>query len=221
MAYLSLPSSFREKLVAWTALTALLGLICLCVLPHFIIPSKVTLITDGQPFMGDPEAPLEIVLIEDFRCHNCQKFNIEVLPSLMRRYVETGEARLVIVPVSIMEGSTALANAALAVHQLEPDKFFLYLKELWRNRLPTDSELLLRSAARIGVQKIGALQDCLNSQCQRLLLERNLFMAKAVMGRQFGTPALYVNGVPVSTRSLKAAVRRIEQIKARLAQEER
>jgi protein-disulfide isomerase len=46
--------------------------------------------------MGDPAAPVVIVMYTDYQCQYCESFERDTLPVLVREYVETGKARLVV-----------------------------------------------------------------------------------------------------------------------------
>lgn len=45
----------------------------------------------GQPTLGDPNAPVKIILFENFMCEHCRQFEAEVFPQLKRDYIDTGQ----------------------------------------------------------------------------------------------------------------------------------
>lgn len=49
----------------------------------------------GQPVLGREDAPVTLVVFEDFKCPNCKRFEEEFLPQIRSRYIDTGKARLV------------------------------------------------------------------------------------------------------------------------------
>ncbi len=204
----------RKILVLSTAATAALFLIVGAVFHFFKEPDTVVLETIGFPSFGNRSAKIEVVIIEDFRCCNCREFTERVFPQIEARYIESGQVRFTIVPVAFITGSKPIANAALDVYRNSPDRFFPYIKEILpycqSNEFTTSA--LLQTAQKVGGIDLTKLEQCIQTNCHYWELEKNLEWAQAVMGKDFGTPALYVNGKPTSTRSFEAVQSRIDQM---------
>lgn len=50
---------------------------------------------DGDPFaIGDPDAPVAMVMFSDYRCPFCAKFSRDTQPELVQRFVEGGTLRI-------------------------------------------------------------------------------------------------------------------------------
>ncbi|MGV0714689.1 thioredoxin domain-containing protein [Mycolicibacterium sp. XJ662] len=50
---------------------------------------------DGDPFaIGDPDAPVAMVMFSDYRCPFCAKFSRDTQPELVERFVENGTLRV-------------------------------------------------------------------------------------------------------------------------------
>lgn len=69
--------------------------------------------------MGSPDAPVVIEVWEDFQCPYCQRFTLEVEPSLVEQYVKTGDVRLVFRNLAFLgnESHWAAVAASLAADQ--------------------------------------------------------------------------------------------------------
>lgn len=176
-------------------------------------PAPLELNTASFPRVGKRSAPIEIVLIEDFRCRNCLKFSQNIVPKIYAEYIRQGKARFTLVPVSFLSGSQAVANALLEVHQQNPVKFFAYFHAILKyggEDLKTAD--LLRIARRLEGIDLEKLEHCIESGCHNPELEKNLDWAREVMGVKFRTPALYINGAPGSTYSFEAIQYQINQI---------
>jgi|SRR5579872_217831 len=204
----------RKILVLSTAVFAMAVLFIAAVYQWSREPDSIVLETVGFPSVGSSSAKVEVVVIEDFRCCNCREFTANVFPQIQKRYIDTGEARFTVVPVAFISGSKPIANAALEVYKIASNRFFAFIEEL----LPLckfdnlEGKDLLRIAQKVGGIDLSQLENCIRSDCHYWELEKNLEWAKTVMGKSFGTPALYVNGRLTSTRSFQAVQQRIDQI---------
>ncbi|MGO1070349.1 DsbA family protein [Lysobacter sp. CA199] len=76
-----------------------------------------TMQVDDLPMLGPARAPHEIVLVTDYGCPACKRFHAEMLPELMARYVDKGDARIRVLAFPIREGSTELAHAVTCLQQ--------------------------------------------------------------------------------------------------------
>lgn len=175
------------------------------------------LLTDGRPRIGRLEAKIELLLIEDFRCGACQYFTQKIFPEIDEKYIETGKAYCIMVPVSFLEGSQPLANAVLAVYKLAPDRFlpylhalmdFYYLQEVGH----AAQTQLLELAQNVGGIDVNRLRDYIETNRFALQLEQNIEWAKRLMGRDFGTPAFFINGIRTSTTSAETISALIEKV---------
>jgi protein-disulfide isomerase len=208
--------SFIQILVLATALIAALLIAGGAVYEASATPGTRVMLVEGRPRIGRMEAKVELVLIEDLRCGACRFFTEKVFPHIEREYIETGKAYCIMVPVSFLEGSKPLANAALAVYQIAPDRFLSYLHALFehfngRSSNGYESKALIDLAEKVGGIDLNQLRECIDSNCFALQLEQNLDWAKRIMGRDFGTPALYINGMKTSP-SLEKIKERIERL---------
>gem|GEM_PF-1274608 len=176
-----------------------------------------TQLTDGRPRIGHLEAKVELVLIEDVRCGACQYFTQKIFPEIYEKYIETGRAYCVMVPVSFLDGSRPLSNAALAVYKLAPDRFLPYLHALLEFYCRRDvgyavQKELLELAQNVGGIDLKRMRECIETNCFLPQLEQNFEWAKRILGRDFGTPTLFVNGIRSSTTSAEAIAAHIEKM---------
>lgn len=204
----------RKKPLVLTTIAVVLTLFCaVAVWDQFSNSQPVEMNMSGFLSIGKMTAPVEIVLIEDFRCKNCCKFSEKILPKIYGEYVKTGRARFVLVPVSFLSGSQSVANAALQVYQHHPDRFFSFLKEILAQA--QDGEVktgeLVRLARRVGGINLGNLQGAIEQGSYDVDLAKNLTWAQGLMGARFKTPAIYINGVRTDSFSYQAVAEEIER----------
>lgn len=114
--------------------------------------------------LGDPLAPITLVVLADLQSRRGRVFAVEVLPTLVERHVRSGQLRLVFEPVANRSrGSRAAARMALALgqqgHMFEfVDLFYLNLPRLVDDEL-TDEVLRGLAVSIPGVDVLRALED--------------------------------------------------------------
>ncbi|HEX2582547.1 MAG TPA: thioredoxin domain-containing protein, partial [Chlamydiales bacterium] len=170
----------------------------------------------ASPVFGDGQAPVEVVLFEDFKCYGCHTFAETVLPRIEAEYLAPQRIRLKLIPLGFLQGSKMLANAALEVYQLAPERFFSYAKLLFKRFEDVEVDeytprVLLDLAREVGGIDLNKLQLCIEQKCHYSEVERNLDQARALMGKKFRIPALYINGVRVNTTDYEAIRQQIEK----------
>jgi len=81
--------------------------------------------TVGDPFIGDPNAPVEMVLWFDYQCPFCKKFDQDSLTLLNDNYVKTGKLRVVFKDFQFLgNDSQTGAEFARAMWEAYPDHFY-------------------------------------------------------------------------------------------------
>ena len=206
--------TFHQKLVLITAVIAVLVITGAGLYQLFRIPDALQIATHNQPTLGSHKAKVDVVIFEDFLCPECAIFNETIFPQIESEYISKNQVRYTLVPVSFLDHSKPLANAALAVYHMAPDLFFPYAQALFQSaRLLQQADVgqLVDIARAIGDVDERELKKAIATRRYDPELEHNLLLAKQLMGNNFGTPALYVNGVATSTGSFRAVQARIER----------
>jgi protein-disulfide isomerase len=182
------------------------------------IPSTRTELAGiGRPRIGRLEAKVELILIEDLRCGACSYFTQKIFSQIQEEFIDWGQAYWVLVPVAFLEGSEPVANAALGVYNLAPERFLSYVHALIDYLNESDSDDFLREelieiAKEVGGIDLQLLGECINTNRYGPQLKENFEWAKKIMGTDFATPTLFVEGVKVKTTSIKAVQSRIEKL---------
>ena len=203
----------RKMIVLITAAVFLSAVAGLALFSSTGSPKPIVL---TAPVFGDKEAPVELVLFEDYKCYACRIFSTNILPQIISEYLATNRIRLKIVPLGFLHGSKVLANAALEVCRLAPEQFIPYSKRIFARFESTDvdestGDILLALAKENGNIDLKKLKTCIEQQCHYFELDRYLGKAKSLMRQNVHIPALYVNGVRVSTSDYEAIKQEIER----------
>ncbi|WP_028784346.1 DsbA family protein [Thalassobacillus devorans] len=88
--------------------------------------------TEGQPTIGESDAPVKIVEFGDYLCPACKAWSEQVFPLLKQDYIDSGDANLTYINVLFHgEDSELASSAGEAVYKQAPDKFWDFSKQLY------------------------------------------------------------------------------------------
>jgi protein-disulfide isomerase len=92
--------------------------------------AKVNL--QGEPFIGDADAPVVVAYWFDYQCPFCRETEETILPDLIKDYVDTGKVRIVFKDFEFLGPDSHTAGAAArAVWETAPDKFRAWHKAMF------------------------------------------------------------------------------------------
>jgi len=166
--------------------------------------------------IGDDEAPVTLIVFEDYLCNHCATFSLHEKPRVEAELVATGKARLVYYdyPLNPQMGSFLAARAARCAG--DQDRFWDFHNLLMRNQVTWGREadkipVFEGYAESLGLD-VGSFMGCLNSDAHAQAITANLELARA-LGLP-GTPSVLVgSGEGMSRRiptyyfqDIKAAV---------------
>jgi protein-disulfide isomerase len=178
-------------------------------------PSKLSY--EGQPSMGDPNAPIKLAMFEDFKCPACKNFEDIVWPKLEREYIDSGKVQAFFIYQQIIPNSTVAGVAGECVFEQNPDLFWDYKTIVYRSQEDERQDWATANKmvelAKTYVPDINAdeLSTCLSENRYADRIEADKAMGEAI-GVQ-GTPSLFVNGQLVQVTA-KNYDEYYEQIKA-------
>ena len=74
-----------------------IGVIAVCIIGIIVLTNtkaeSVVFEYEGQPYIGEETAPVEIVEFGDYKCFHCKDFNDSLFPLIHKEFVETGKAK--------------------------------------------------------------------------------------------------------------------------------
>src|SRR3954452_9253058 len=144
-------------------------------------------IPQGGTALGSPGAPVTLVEFGDLQCPFCRRFDREVLPELLRRYVRRGRVRIDFRPVALLgPDSGRAARAALAA--AEQNRLWQFLDLFYANQRRENTGYVtdgfLRSVAGgVAGMDPGRLLQSRAAQPVGTQLQANM-----TLGRQIGIP---------------------------------
>ncbi|MFJ7934680.1 DsbA family protein [Sporosarcina sp. NPDC096371] len=94
---------------------------------------------EGQPFLGEESAPVEIVEFGDYKCPSCKDFNDRLFPIINEQLVKTGKAKFYFMNYSFINiDSNRSAQFAETVYQELGNEKFWSFHELLFSKQPAD-----------------------------------------------------------------------------------
>ncbi len=92
--------------------------------------------TQGEPYVGNANAPVTMALFFDYQCPFCKQFDATVVPQLYTSYVQTGKLKIVFKDFDFLgPNSTQASEFARAVWALYPDKFYQWYSAIFAAQL--------------------------------------------------------------------------------------
>lgn len=165
---------------------------------------------EDRAWLGAADAPVQVLLFEDFRCPHCAEFTAQVMPRVEREFVAPGVARVAFLHFPVLgPASERAALAATCVARQSEAAFWELEPALMRSQDRLGDERGLREVVRAVVPSLdaAAFDTCLASDEAREAVRRDAALARELGLR--GTPAVLVDGAPVEPTwpALEAAIR--------------
>lgn len=80
---------------------------------------------EGEPFIGNPNAPVTMAYWFDYQCPYCKRFDKGTISSVVDNYVKNGKVKIVFKDYQFLGPDSNTAGlAARAVFEIAPDKYY-------------------------------------------------------------------------------------------------
>ncbi|WP_088051959.1 DsbA family protein [Virgibacillus dakarensis] len=91
--------------------------------------------TEGQPTLGDTNAPVTVVEFGDFKCPACKVWGTDIFPQLVSDYVDTGKVKFSFINVLFHGQESKLGSlAAETVYKQNPNAYWDFHKALFKEQ---------------------------------------------------------------------------------------
>lgn len=159
---------------------------------------NVEVSTDGDPYLGDENAPVTVIEFSDYQCPFCRSFWRDTLPLVKSEYIDTGKVMFVYrdYPLSIHPSALMAANAAncageQGLYWEMHDKIFERQDKLGNGTITFGIEDLKNWAGEVGLKQ-SEFNSCLDSGKYNQEIAEDLNDGGAAgVG---GTPTFFING---------------------------
>jgi protein-disulfide isomerase len=145
-----------------------------------------------QPTLGVEDAPVTLILFENFLCEHCRTFEEEVFPALKRDFIDTGQVQAVYLNLAWGEEPALLAGlAGECVYRQSNTAFWTYKTRLFETQgsWTTATDLTAR-AEGVANLDTNALATCIGERQTQSDLERDLAAAESI--GVSGTPSVVI-----------------------------
>lgn len=149
---------------------------------------------DGNPFWGNPAAPVTLEEYSDYLCPFCVRHFSQTLPALAEKYITTGQVQYVFrdMPLASLHPNAPKAHAAAQCVAEQGALFFWKMhNELFRtrdqwDRLPDPTDYLADVAYKVGAD-IAAYKACIASGRKEAQVQSNIAAGQSLSLE--GTPS--------------------------------
>ncbi|SDJ02224.1 Protein-disulfide isomerase [Arthrobacter subterraneus] len=154
----------------------------------------------GDPTaLGEVDAPVVLIEYADYRCPFCGLFSRDTLPSLVDKYVESGDLRIEWRDLPVF-GEQSFSAAVAGRAAGEQDRFWEFNKAVFaeapkRGHIDLPEERLLELAQEAGVPDLEKFRNDLQSE-ELAAAVTNDAQEAASLGAT-GTPTFLVNDTPL------------------------
>ena len=161
-----------------------------------IEPKKITMdtfLSNGSPFLGDPDAPITLVEFGDYQCHYCNVFFQSIEKDIVKNYVDTGKVKIIFKDYNIIGEDSV--KASQGAHCANDQGLFweyhdiLYSNWTGENNGWASSENLAIFAQQIGLN-MNKWSECMNKGSHSQIILKSNDDARTL--QLTGTPAFFI-----------------------------
>ena len=108
-----------------------------------LVNSMLSGIPQQGTILGSSSAPVTMYAYEDLKCPICQNFNLNVFPTLISKYVKTGQMKVEYIPQTFVGQAAAPGDSAraakFALAAAEQSKFWNFAELFYHNQQDENS----------------------------------------------------------------------------------
>jgi len=177
---------------------------------------------EGQPFLGEATASVEIVEFGDYKCPHCSDFNSTALPMIDEQLIQTGKAKFYFINYAFIspDSKTSAQFAEAVYEELGNEKFWEFHHLLFENQKSDDGGMNLFTvdfmkevlAKVVSNEEVDQVISAYNNGGGSAALQKDLGIAKGL--RITSTPTIYVAGKPFKGKSMDELIKMVEEASA-------
>jgi len=146
---------------------------------------------DEEPMLGDKDAPIEMIIFDDFQCPFCARFEQQSFKAIKKEYIDTGKVKFIYLHLPL--GFHPMAGPAAQATECANDqgKFWELHDKIFANQGSLNEENLKKWAEELGLD-MEDFNSCYDSGKYSEQVQEEMELGRSV-GIQ-GTPSFLING---------------------------
>jgi protein-disulfide isomerase len=155
--------------------------------------------TDGEPYIGNADAPVTIAYWFDYQCPFCKQNEEQSMPQIISDYVNTGKAKVIFKDFAFLgPDSQTLAQYARAVWEAAPSKFYDWHKAIFdaqgteNTGWATHDEIMKITTQALGASLAATVDNLVKTNGTEYQNEIDADKAEGASFGIQGTPAMVI-----------------------------
>lgn len=172
--------------------------------------------TEGQPHLGKKNAKVKIIEFGDYKCPACKYFDMEILPQIKKKYIDTGKAEFYFIHTPFHGDESLFGDlAGETVLKQHPNKYWTFHEAIFKiqpniNNVWLNMSAVKQAAKTAGIKDIKALESSILASKQLNEVNKDISLVKKHNIKV--TPTIIINGKEVKNQmNLKEIESNIEK----------
>jgi protein-disulfide isomerase len=156
--------------------------------------AKELAVQPSDRVLGKPDAPITIIEYASLTCPHCAHFDVEVLPKLKEKWIDSGKAKLVLRDFPLDEPAL---RAAMVARCVPPDRFYPLVDGLFRTQADWVVERGWQGKLEGVTRLLGVPEKEFKACVSDKKLEDQVAQSRLTAAQQLGvdaTPTFFING---------------------------
>jgi len=183
---------------------------------------EATINYENQPYIGDEDAPVNMIEFGDFRCPHCKNFQMSALPEIKKQLVDSGDVKFYFVNYAFLnkDSDRGAKFSETVFQELGNDAYWEFQDELFK-RMPDDTDQtnvytteFLKETLQDVVDdesEVKTVVEAYENGAGEEALEKDLEIARNL--GVTGTPTIAVDGEVINLESFQDLRDAVEEAK--------
>lgn len=163
----------------------------------------ISIATKEDPYIGELNAPIEIIIFSDFKCSECAEWDKKVYPRLKADFIDKGQVKFVFKNIPFIgSDSTTGALAAEAIYHQEPDAFWTFVHLMFKNQKEAKKQWIthdfILNLAKENIKDLNYKTLSKDIKKQKYFDDVDSDLQSGITAGVNNAPALFINGTKVS-----------------------
>jgi len=167
---------------------------------------------EGQPAIGDDDAPIKMVEFGDYKCPACKRFDETVFPQLQEEFIDSGKVQFFFINYPFIgDDSFTAAEVGEAVLSQDEDAFWSYHHLVYENQESEQKRWATMNRLRTLIEEhlpsidVDQLESDMDNRTFQSAVEEDLAIVQNA--GVTGTPTIFINGTEFADWSDYNAIR--------------